>query len=194
MPTLDILKVRANSDVLVSEVEVQRALDAMSGAIATRLHDRDPVLLCVMNGGLFTTSELARRLPFPMQMDYLHVSRYGNATEGSTLSWLSRPRTPIAGRTVLLTDDILDRGDTLAAVCAWCREAGAAEVLSAVLVDKRLVSADALAARPIAADFVAIACPDRYLFGCGMDYRGYWRNLPAIYGVREAYLKALDAA
>lgn len=190
MPSRDILQVRAHSDVLVSEAEVQRALDALSGAIATRLHDRDPVMLCVMNGGLFTTSELARRLPFPMQMDHLQVSRYGTKTAGSTLTWLSRPRTPIAGRTVLVTDDILDRGETLAAVCAWCREAGAAEVLSAVLVEKRLDEAS-MAARPIEADFVAINCPDRYLYGCGLDYRGYWRNLPAIHGVRDAYLQSL---
>lgn len=194
MPNRDILQVREYSDVLVSEAEVQAALARMAAGIRDRVEGSDPVLLCVMNGGLFTTSELARRLPFPLQMDYLQVSRYREAVRGSTLSWLSRPRTAIAGRSVVVVDDILDRGETLAAVCAWCREEGAEVVLSAVLVEKMLSDPVAMAARPIAADYVAIQCPDRYLYGCGMDYRGYWRNLPAIYGVRDDYLHALEAA
>ncbi len=187
--SVDVLQVGEHSDMLVSAAGVQRALDAFAARIAADLAAANPLLICVMNGGLFTTSELARRLAFPLQMDYLQVSRYGAAVQGSQLKWLSRPQTPLIGRTVLLTDDILDRGETLAAVCAWCREAGAARVLSAVLVDKQVATQ-----RAVRADYVAITCPDRYLYGCGMDYRGYWRNLPAIYGVREDYLQALEAA
>ena len=187
--SVDVLQVGEHSDLLVSEEGVQQALDALAAGIAADLAAADPLLICVMNGGLFTTSELARRFAFPLQMDYLQVSRYGTAVQGSQLKWLSRPQTSLVGRTVLLTDDILDRGETLAAVCAWCREAGAARVLSAVLVDKQVATP-----RAVRADYAAMLCPDRYLYGCGMDYRGYWRNLPAIYGVRDDYLQALEAA
>ena len=189
MLNVDVLQVGEHSDLLVSEPAVQQALDVFAAQIAADLSAADPLLLCVMNGGLFMTSELARRLAFPLQMDYLQVSRYGTAVHGNQLKWLSRPQTPLNGRTVLVTDDILDKGETLAAVCAWCHEAGAARVLSAVLVDKQVTTQ-----RAVRADYAAIACPDRYLYGCGMDYRGYWRNLPAIYGVRDDYLMALDAA
>ena len=185
----DVLRVGEHSDVLVTEAAVQQALNVFAARIAVDLATANPVLLCVMNGGLFTTSELARRLAFPLQMDNLQVSRYRAAVQGSQLHWLARPQTPLTGRTVLLTDDILDRGETLAAVCAWCREAGAARVLSAVLVDKQIASP-----RAVQADYAALLCPDRYLYGCGMDYRGYWRNLPAIYGVRADYLQRLEAS
>ena len=184
--TDDIMQVRAHSDVLVSTAAVQLALDEMALRIARSCAQHDPLLLCVMNGGLFTTSEIARRCDFAMQMDYLQVSRYRSATSGGELHWLARPQVALAGRVVVVIDDILDRGNTLAEVLAWCRGEGAAEVLSAVLVDKRIT-----APRAIAADIVGVQCPDRYLYGCGMDYRGYWRNLPAIYGVRDDYFASL---
>lgn len=180
------MQVRAHSDELLSADAVQRALDAMAAHITRDCADRAPLLLCVMNGGLFTTSELARRCAFPLQLDYLQVARYGNATSGGVLSWLARPQTPLTDRTVIVVDDILDRGNTLAEVMAWCRAAGARQALSAVLIDK-LIDAP----RAITADFVGRQCVDRYLYGCGMDYRGYWRNLPAIYGVHADYLARL---
>ena len=183
MASDDIMQVRSHSDVLVSAADVQRALDAMATAITRACIGRIPLLLCVMNGGLFATSEIARRCDFALQMDYVQVTRYGNTTGGGDLVWLARPQTSLGGRMVVVIDDILDRGNTLAEALGWCRAAGAAEVLSAVLVDK-----DIAAPRGVAADFVGVRCVDRYLYGCGMDYRGYWRNLPAIYGVRADYL------
>ena len=180
------MQVRAHSDQLVSATAVQRALDAMAACFTRDWADHAPLLLCVMNGGLFTTSELARRCAFPLQMDYLQVTRYGRATSGGVLSWLARPQTPLTDRTVIVVDDILDRGNTLAEVLAWCHGAGARRVLSAVLIDKLIGTP-----RAITADYVGLQCVDRYLYGCGMDYRGYWRNLPAIYGVRADYLAQL---
>ena len=179
----EIMQVREHSDLLVSARDVQDALDVLAHAIADVCAGSVPVALCVMNGGLFTTSELARRWEFPLQMDYLQVTRYGGGTHGGELTWLARPQTHLAGRTVLVIDDILDRGNTLAEVLQWCRRAGARQVLSAVLVDKAVT-----VPRPLAADFVGLRCADRYLYGCGMDYRGYWRNLPAIHAVRAEYL------
>ena len=179
----DIMQVREHSDVLVTAGDVQRALAAMAVDIARVCAGKAPLLLCVMNGGLFVTSELARRCDFALQMDYVQVASYGNATTGGELKWLARPQTSVVDRLVVVIDDILDRGRTLAEVVTWCLAAGATQVLSAVLVEKAIATP-----RAVGADFVGLRCDDRYLYGCGMDYRGYWRNLPAIHAVRPEYL------
>src|SRR5690606_28513973 len=146
--------------------------------LALDLADANPLLLTVMHGALPFAGALLPRLAFPLEVGYLHVGRYRDATTGGRLVWHARPDYPMRGRTVLLVDDVLDRGETLAELVRWVREAGAGTVLSAVLVAKRIDEA-----RPVEADYVALECPDRYLFGCGMDYKGYWRNLPAIYAL-----------
>ena len=82
--------------------------------------------------------------------------------------------------TVVLLDDILDEGHTLAAVRQQCLEQGAARVVIVVLAEKALGHS-----KPITADYTGLEVPNRYVFGCGMDVNGWWRNLPAIYALRE---------
>jgi len=173
-------QVYLESDLLFDADQVQGALDRMATDIRGNLERLDPLLLCVMNGGLFTLSELARRLPFPLQMDYLQATRYRGRTTGGEVAWLARPQHALAGRHVLVVDDILDEGHTLAAILNYCHEAGAASVRSAVLVRKNH-SRRAEGAR---ADYIGLEVPDRYVFGCGMDYHDYLRNIPAIHAVR----------
>lgn len=166
---------------LFSGEQVRQALDVMAASISERLADHNPILLCVMTGGIVTASELALRLKFPLQIDYIHASRYRNQTRGSDLHWLREPSLPLRGRAVLVVDDILDEGATLEAIVDHCREAGASLVESAVLVHKhheRKLS-------EIAADYVGLQAEDRYLFGYGMDYRGYLRNADGIFAVHE---------
>ena len=165
---------------LVSAQAVQRAIDQVSVRLALRLQETNPLFLVVMHGALPYAGELFRRFAFPLEYGYLHASRYGGATRGGELQWHARPTQALTGRTVVLVDDILDRGETLATLRDWAMAAGAGVVLTTVLVDKTLAQP-----RPIAADFAALACPDRYLFGCGMDFHGYWRNLPAIYALPD---------
>ncbi|MFW6094238.1 MAG: hypoxanthine-guanine phosphoribosyltransferase [Pseudomonadota bacterium] len=179
-PPAAVLEARRRGELLVSREAVERAMDRLAIRMSLRLHDRDPLLLVVMHGALPFAGALLPRLDFPLQVSHVHVGRYGDATRGGTLHWLARPDQGLAGRTVVLVDDVLDRGETLAELTRWVTEAGAAEVLSAVLVDKALPGP-----RPVVADFVALECPDRYLFGWGMDFRGYWRNLPAIYALPD---------
>ncbi|MDZ7669924.1 MAG: hypoxanthine-guanine phosphoribosyltransferase [Gammaproteobacteria bacterium] len=175
-----VLAARRRAEMLVSSEAVAAALDRLSIRLALRLAHRNPMVLAVMHGALPLAGALLPRFDFPLQVGYLHVGRYGDATRGGALEWHAEPGYTVSDRTVLLLDDVLDRGATLAALVDWARAAGAREVVTAVLVDKAVA-----APRPVQADYAALICPDRYLFGCGMDYQGYWRNLPAIYALPD---------
>lgn len=176
-------RIRLDADCIATPAEVEAALDRMAAAITTRLHAANPLVYVVMNGGLIVAGRLLGKLDFPLEVDYLHATRYGQATHGSTLDWRVRPTRNLTGRTVLIIDDVLDEGYTLDAIQHTLRELGAAEVLTAVLVDKR----HERKARPcMRADFTGLDAPDRFLFGGGMDYKGYWRNANGIYAVKES--------
>lgn len=170
--------VLARADCLHSSAEVDAAFDRMAASITQQIGDSEPLVICVMQGGLISTGLLLARLHFPLQIDYIHASRYGGETRGGELDWKVAPHHDLKGRTVLLVDDIHDEGITLKAIIDYCKQQGAAQVLSAVLVNK-------LHQRKCtpAADFVGLDVEDRYLFGYGMDYKGHLRNAPGIYAV-----------
>ncbi|MDP3539094.1 MAG: hypoxanthine-guanine phosphoribosyltransferase [Azonexus sp.] len=170
----------ANADLIHSEETVQAALENVAGVIRERLADKNPLVLCVMTGGVIFCGQLLPKLDFPLDFDYLHATRYGPETQGGKISWRMAPWTSVKGRTVLVVDDILDEGLTLAAVKESLSRLGAAEVLLAVFTDKLNGKS-----KPISADFVGLTVPDRFVFGYGMDVDGAWRNLPAIYAMKE---------
>ena len=172
-------KILADADLLCSAEESALAVRRVAGEIAARLRDANPLVLAVMGGAVVFTGTLLPQLDFPLDFDYLHVTRYGDVTVGGRLQWVVEPRIPVAGRVVLVVDDILDEGVTMAAIVQRLREQGAAEVLSAVFAEKDL-GRD----KPIAADYVGVRLPNRYVFGYGMDVKGAWRNLPAVYAVK----------
>ncbi|MCM2971085.1 MULTISPECIES: hypoxanthine-guanine phosphoribosyltransferase [Larsenimonas] len=174
----DMRAMMDEADCLISQSELEAALDAMAAALEEQLGDKLPVFYCVMNGGLITTGHLLTRLGFPLEVDYLHATRYRGDTRGGELFWRVSPEIPMAGRHVVIVDDILDEGTTLAAILDYCRTAGAESVSSAVLVDKRH---DRKAVPGLRADFCGLDVEDRYVFGFGMDYKGYWRNAPGIF-------------
>jgi hypoxanthine phosphoribosyltransferase len=176
----EIKHVQATADLLHSEQEIELAIDKMAQEINIALADRNPLLLCVMNGGVVTFGKLLTRLSIPLTIDAINASRYQNLTSGGSIEWLAKPVTSLKGRTVLLVDDILDEGITLQAICQYCREQGATAVYSAVLVDKILDHQ-----KPITADFIGLKVENRYVFGYGMDYKGYLRNAPGIYACKE---------
>lgn len=180
-----VRQARERAELLVAPMAVQHAIDQVAVRLALRLQQANPLLLVVMHGGLPFAAELLKRFAFPLEYGYLDVGRYGAATRGGELRWFAEPRYALAGRNVLVVDDVLDRGDTLAAIRRWAIDAGAETVLTSVLVDKAVAGP-----RPVAADYAALACPDRFLFGCGMDYQGYWRNLPGIYALPDALVDA----
>lgn len=173
------LQVRSRADCLYPRAAVEAALVQMATHLTQRLAQANPVVLCVMNGGLIVAGELVTRLDFPLSLDYLQVSRYRDRTQGGDLNWRRYPATDLQGRSVLLVDDILDEGVTLAAVRDWCLAQGARDVMIAVLVEKQLPQRTAA----IQADVVGLPVPDRFVFGYGMDFQGYWRNAPGIFAV-----------
>lgn len=172
-------EVLARSEMIHSPGAVQTALDRMARNIDESMARSDPVLLAVMTGGMVPAVWLSSRLNFPHQMDYVHATRYVGGTRGGQLAWRARPGNDLEGRAVLVVDDILDEGITLRAIVDYCRQAGAREVRVAVLVQKR----HDRNLTGLVPDFKGLDVPDRYVFGCGMDYREYFRNLPAIYAL-----------
>jgi hypoxanthine phosphoribosyltransferase len=172
----EILAVQREAERLYSEAEVEAAIDRVAQAVAARLGGSNPLLLTVLNGGVIFSGKLLTRLHFPLQIDAVNASRYRGATQGGDIHWLLQPQTPLAGRTVLLVDDVLDEGITLAAIIQWCQQQGARAVYVAVLVDKQIGRE-----RPCRADFVGLEAENRYLFGYGMDYKNYLRNAPGIF-------------
>lgn len=178
MDQLTLAAVFNNARCLFSAEDIARALDQLAEQISSRLSDSNPVLLCVMNGGLIFTGQLATRLQFPLQMDYVHATRYREQLSGADLYWRVTPATALQGRTILILDDIFDVGETLSAIKTWCEDGGAAKVYTAVLIDKQHNRKTAVLKK---ADFTALYAEDFYLFGYGMDYKGYWRNAPGIY-------------
>lgn len=171
-------EVMKHADCLCDETRVEAALDDMATAITRRLGDAHPILVCLMNGGVVPFGRLLTRLHFPLQVDYVHATRYGTKLRGGELDWIAGPFVPATGRSVLLVDDILDEGATLKAIEERYRADGAREVCKAVLVRKdrpRNVHIDV--------EFVGLEIPDRYVFGYGMDYKSWLRNAPGIYAV-----------
>ncbi len=181
MENEQILAVRDSADQLYTPTQVAAALDRMAAEIEAAVAGQDPLLLCVMTGGLVAAGELFTRLDFPVQLDYLHATRYHGTRGGEELKWITPPSQPLTGRTLIVVDDILDEGLTLAAILRYCREQRAQAVYSAVLVEK-----DHERKHPdVQPDFVGLQVADRYVFGYGMDYHGYWRNLKGIYAVKD---------
>jgi hypoxanthine phosphoribosyltransferase len=168
------------ADLICPEEQVRDALARLAREIEARLGKRNPLVLCVMGGSVVFTGQLLPLLRFPLTFDYLHATRYDGATRGGEIKWKVAPRQPVSGRVVLVLDDILDEGTTLAAIRQRLLEDGAAEVHCAVFSDK-----DIGRPKPIAPDFVGVRLPDRYVFGFGMDVEEAWRNLPAIYALKD---------
>ncbi|MEN9460727.1 MAG: hypothetical protein RIS84_747 [Pseudomonadota bacterium] len=176
---LSVQNVLAKADQIYTELQVSQALDTMAEAITQRLHDTHPVCLSVMLGGLVPTGQLLPRLNFPLELDYIHATRYLGTTEGGELHWLKYPTISLLDRTVLVIDDILDEGLTLNAIVEYCQRAGARQVLTAVMLEKQHARPKAA----INADFVGLLVPDRYVFGYGMDYQDQLRYAAGIYAV-----------
>lgn len=170
----------AKAHLLVPEHDVHKAIDLVAKKIEDEYAGKNPIIVCVMNGGLFFTSQLCQRLTFAFQMDYLHATRYHENEATEAVAWKAMPQADLTDRHVIIVDDILDQGFTLKAVLEALGKQKLASLKVAVLTkkDHDLPKAD------IEADFIGLEVPDEFIFGCGMDYKGYYRNLSAIYAAK----------
>lgn len=172
-----------NAEELFSKETVDSAVTAMADTLNTRFNHPDseefPLVLGVMGGAVVFTGNLLPQLTFPLEFDYIHVSRYGDDDQGGQVVWKVVPRSNVAGRTVIVLDDILDEGETLAHVKQRLLDMGASEVILAVFADKAIGKA-----KPVKADIVGITIPNRFVVGFGMDAYGYWRNLPGLWAIQ----------
>ncbi len=175
-----IQEVHQKATQLFSMQQIESALDKMAQDIHDDLHDKNPVVLCVMVGGLIPLGHLLVRLQFPLEVDYVHATRYQGATQGGALHWRAKPNTDLANRTVLIVDDILDGGVTLSEIISEIKAMGASEVKTAVLVDKHHEREETGLKQ---ADYTGLEVDDHFIYGYGMDYQEYLRNVPGIYVV-----------
>ena len=175
-----IREVYAKATCLYSRAEVDAAIDKMAHEIHNQVQDSNPLFLVVMVGGVICAGHLLTRLDFPLELDYVHATRYQSSLRGGEIHWRAEPKTSLKDRTVIIVDDILDLGVTLSAIIEYCKAQGAKEILTAVLVDK-------IRPREVGglekADFTGLEIEDRYVFGYGLDYKEYLRNAPGIYAV-----------
>lgn len=172
----EIQKIQETSQLMHTEAEVEAAIDCMAEQINAVMAEQNPIVLCVMNGGIVTAGKLLTKLTFPLTLDTINVSRYGKQVTGSNIKWRQKPASSLKDKAVLIIDDILDQGLTLEVIYKFCQEQGASHIYSAVLVDKKLNNP-----KPVKADFIGLSVADHYLYGYGMDYKGYLRNAPGIY-------------
>lgn len=174
----------ARADCLYTADEVSAAVARLALPLERDIGDANPLVLVVMRGGLFFSAQLLQQLQFPLELDYVDASRYGEAVTGQTFHWRRDVPVGVRNRTVLLVDDILDEGITLRAIRDRVLALGACDIRIAVLADKLLGRE-----KPVRADYHALTVPDRYVFGCGMDIRGRWRHLPGIYAASDSDLR-----
>jgi hypoxanthine phosphoribosyltransferase len=182
----------ARAEELVSPDTVQAAVSKVADVLNARFDNDDtgsfPLVLGVMGGAVVFTGSLLPQLRFPLEFDYIHVTRYGDQDRGGEVVWKVIPRQDVTGRTIIVLDDILDEGETLAHVKQRLLGMGAAEVILAVFADKDLGRA-----KPVQADIVGLTIPNKFVVGFGMDAHGYWRNLPGLWVIRDADKKVDEA-
>lgn len=182
MPDLDhAWEVLREAELVYDAASVRAAVENIAQRITARMAESYPLVLCVMGGSVVFTGQILPLLRFPLDFDYLHVTRYDGTTRGGSLSWKVLPRQPVSGRTVLVLDDILDEGHTMIAIRERLLGEGAHAVYCAVFANK-----DIGRVKPLEPDFVGLHLPNRYVFGFGMDVEGAWRNLPEIYALRAS--------
>jgi hypoxanthine phosphoribosyltransferase len=169
-----------DSELVASAAEVRSAVQRVAAEIEQKLARSYPLVLAVMGGAVVFAGQILPLLRFPLDFDYIHASRYGVMTRGASIEWRVSPPQLAKGRAVLVLDDILDHGETMNAIRNRLLELGAQSFHCAVLVEKILATP-----KPINPDFVGLRIPDRFVFGCGMDAKGFWRNLPEIRAMKE---------
>lgn len=178
-----ITSILKDAELVCSSDEIQSAVARIAHELNDAFGHSDspsfPLVLGVMGGGVVFTGQLLPQLNFPLEFDFIHVSRYGDEDHGGEIVWKVIPRQNVEHRTVIVLDDILDEGETLAHVKKRLLEMGASRVVLAVFADKAIGKK-----KPVQPDFVGVTLPNKFVVGYGMDWQGYWRNLPDVWAIK----------
>jgi len=178
----DINRIKSKGRCLFKKEEIEAAIKKVAAQMKEKVGNETPLFLVVMNGAVIFAGQLATCLEFPAQFDYIHATRYHGEIESSDLHWVAEPRAKIKGRTVVIVEDILDTGLTLAECVKYCESKGAAAIYTAALVDKNRPRAPEGVQKT---DFTGLHVEDKFLFGYGLDYKEFLRNEPGIYAVED---------
>ena len=175
-------KILENSRVLFDRERVAAAVQKMADEINAHYGNEPVIVISVMTGAIIPAAWLVTRLKMPVQMDFVHATRYRGGLYGAELEYRVPPRLELADQDVLIVDDIFDEGHTLAAIKGSVEKRKARSVKMAALVRKdhdRGLPRDYV-------DFVGQDVPDVYVFGCGMDAYEEWRHLDEILVLEES--------
>jgi hypoxanthine phosphoribosyltransferase len=171
--------------VLFDEATILRRLDEMAAQISRDYRDRELTVIAVLNGSLIFMADLLRRIPLPLKLDCLSVaSYYGKAQTSGEVIFKQIALPDVMDRHILILDDILDSGHTLAAIRDRLETAKPRSIRSCVLLSKKKTRV-----RHVDADYVGFEIADEFVVGYGLDFMEHYRNLPCIGVLRKELIK-----
>lgn len=168
--------------ILITEEQIAARVAEMTAEIQRDFHGRELVVVSLLTGTVMFLADLIRHLELPLRLDFIGVSSYGTGTESGELVFTKELRLDVAGRDVLLVDDILDTGRTLDRVLAKLFVLRPRRIKTCVLLDK-----PARRVEKVKADYVGFVIPDKFVVGYGLDFGERFRNLPFV-GVLHPHL------
>lgn len=167
--------------VLISEEDVNKKISEIAAQISKDYEGREVHLICILKGGVFFTCELAKRITVPVSLDFMSVSSYGSGTESSGVVKIIKDLDePLAGKHVVIVEDIIDSGRTLAYLMEILKQRNPLDIRLCTLLDKP----ERRVKKQIKVDYTCFVIPDEFVVGYGLDYDQKYRNLPYI-GVVE---------
>ena len=177
------------ASVLFGREDIRRRVEELGSAITRDYAEREPVLVSVLKGGTMFLADLFRRIDLPLRVDFMAISRYGDAAESfGRVRILMDMEGDLTGRDVILVEDIVDTGLTLSYLLGTLRARDAATIEVCTLLDK---SVRRIA--PVDVRYVGFDCPDRFVVGYGLDHQERYRNLRDIYAVDDMPALLADA-
>ena len=174
-------KMAENVRILLKEEEVDKRIAEVAAMINRDYAGKEVHLICILKGGVFFTCELAKRITVPVTMDFMSVSSYGSGTESSGVVRIVKDLDEsIAGKNVLIVEDIIDSGRTLAYLIEILKQRNPESIHLCTLLDKP----ERRVKKQVKVDYTCFEIPDEFVVGFGLDYDQKYRNLPYI-GVVE---------
>lgn len=166
-----------NISVHLTEEQLNKRIAEIGAEITKRFQGESVYLVCILKGSIFYTTELAKRIELPMNIDFMTVSSYGSETKSSGIINIKKDlESSIEGKNVILVEDIIDSGYTLSHLCKLLRTRNPKTLTITTLLDKP----DRRVVDDVVVDYTGFEIPDKFVVGFGLDYDQRYRNLPYI--------------